>query len=455
VEKIPKLARWILTVFIAAPVVLYSVGCSQPADSTEPITVQPEETPTIRLVAPSTDDQPPAVEPSENLPVVEPTATYDPGAAGPILEAGNRNYETGNYINAINDYSLAILEDPNYADAYYNRGLAYHAFNNPTAAIDDFTRAIELDPYRPDVFVARAKVYQQLDNIEAALDDLSMAEEIDSTYPPIFLTRGRLFSETLGPSDNYESALVEFQKVVELQPDRPDGYIERGKTYAALGRTDLALVDLNVAITLAPINAEAHYVRGLIYSSEGKHLDALEDYEIAEDAGIRTLALFLNLGTSYTEAEEYQDAVRVLDEALGISPNNAEVHYQKGLAQFYSNQNSAALFSANRALQIDSAYVDAYALRATVHLNLQRWQDAIVDYRHAYQLDPDYYDAFYGIAQAQQALGQEEAAIVSLERYLDEAPPSAANYVAAAAFLELIRQSNQTATPQLTASPTP
>src|SRR5512139_337292 len=47
-----------------------------------------------------------------------PTPTYDPGAAARIVEAGDKNFDAGNWIGAINDYSLAILADPTYAEAY-------------------------------------------------------------------------------------------------------------------------------------------------------------------------------------------------------------------------------------------------------------------------------------------------------------------------------------------------
>src|SRR5262245_43604453 len=57
-------------------------------------------------------------------PSISPTATFDPGQAGAIIAAGNKNFEAANFPGAVNDYSLAILANREYAEAYCRRGLA-------------------------------------------------------------------------------------------------------------------------------------------------------------------------------------------------------------------------------------------------------------------------------------------------------------------------------------------
>ncbi len=44
--------------------------------------------------------------------------------ADPWLEAGDQKYDSGDYQGAISDYTSAIQINPNYADAYNNRGNA-------------------------------------------------------------------------------------------------------------------------------------------------------------------------------------------------------------------------------------------------------------------------------------------------------------------------------------------
>ena len=47
---------------------------------------------------------------------------------------------------AIENYNKAIELDPNDADAYNNRGLAYYYLEEYERAIEDYNKAIELNP---------------------------------------------------------------------------------------------------------------------------------------------------------------------------------------------------------------------------------------------------------------------------------------------------------------------
>ena len=53
-------------------------------------------------------------------------------------------------FNAIAHYDRAIKLNPDYVDAYYNRGVAKSALGDHNGAETDFKRAIELDPALKD-----------------------------------------------------------------------------------------------------------------------------------------------------------------------------------------------------------------------------------------------------------------------------------------------------------------
>lgn len=79
-------------------------------------------------------------------------------------------------------FTERIARDPNDADAYYHRGMAYFQEGEITHAIKDFNKAIELNPnhlpanqYRVDAYLARGRVYDQQGDLARAIEAFNMA----------------------------------------------------------------------------------------------------------------------------------------------------------------------------------------------------------------------------------------------------------------------------------------
>jgi type IV pilus assembly protein PilF len=60
-------------------------------------------------------------------------------------------YEQGQYSFALDEVKMALLADPQYADAYGMRGLIYQAMGETGLAEDNFVRARKLAPANPDL----------------------------------------------------------------------------------------------------------------------------------------------------------------------------------------------------------------------------------------------------------------------------------------------------------------
>ena len=65
-------------------------------------------------------------------------------------ERGFNFQKRGDYVSAINDYGTAIRMNPEYARAYYNRGLAYRNVGKQSKAQADFDKAKQLGYTGPE-----------------------------------------------------------------------------------------------------------------------------------------------------------------------------------------------------------------------------------------------------------------------------------------------------------------
>ncbi|MBW1840321.1 MAG: tetratricopeptide repeat protein [Deltaproteobacteria bacterium] len=105
----------------------------------------------------------------------------------------------------------------------------------------------------------------------------------------------------------------------------------------------------------------------------------------------------------YTEP---QNAIRYLDLAVGLNPNDA-VHYNnRGLTKRDLGQYEKAIEDYNRAIELDPKYALAYNNRGVANYELAQYEKAIKDYSQAIRIDPKYVDAYFNQALANYQLDE-------------------------------------------------
>jgi len=92
-------------------------------------------------------------------------------------------YRSRVYDKAISDYTEAIRLNPNYANAYYNRGVAYGNKRDYDEAISDFSEYIKLSPNEGDGYYWRGISYRRLGKNVEAQADFDKAKELGYTGP--------------------------------------------------------------------------------------------------------------------------------------------------------------------------------------------------------------------------------------------------------------------------------
>jgi tetratricopeptide (TPR) repeat protein len=84
----------------------------------------------------------------------------------------------GDYKAAIRIFSRLIQSYPNYADAYYNRGLAKAKLGEKKDAIADYNQAIKIDMNLAEAYQERGNIWLELKNKDKAILDFKKAAEL-------------------------------------------------------------------------------------------------------------------------------------------------------------------------------------------------------------------------------------------------------------------------------------
>ncbi len=74
-----------------------------------------------------------------------------------------------------------------------------------------------------------------------------------------YINRGRTYID----EGQYDKAVSDYARAIELKPRRADTYYSRGLAYGEKGQYDKAISDYARAIELKPRRADTYYSRGL------------------------------------------------------------------------------------------------------------------------------------------------------------------------------------------------
>lgn len=160
-----------------------------------------------------------------------------------FVDRGKSAYQSGNYAEAIENYSAALKLVPNDARLFYNRALAYYKLNDLDNALADFTRTVEITP-----------------NISAA-----------------FMNRGNIYSR----KERFAEAVADYDRAIAIKPDDFMIWFNRGLAYGKLGDNEKGLSDLNEALRLQPYDGASYVARADIFFIKGDFHSAYADYKRA------------------------------------------------------------------------------------------------------------------------------------------------------------------------------
>lgn len=105
----------------------------------------------------------------------------------------------------------------------------------------------------------------------------------------------------------------------------------------------------------------------------------------------------------YTEPE---NALRYLDLAVGLNPNDAILYNNRGLTKRDLGRYENAVEDYSRAIELYPKYAVAYNNRGVANYELAQYEKAIKDYTQAIRLDPKFVDAYFNQALANYQLDE-------------------------------------------------
>jgi tetratricopeptide (TPR) repeat protein len=235
---------------------------------------------------------------------------------------------------------------------------------------------------------------------EAAGDHQASAAPDEQSDPDALARRG----EASAARHDFEHALADLSKAVELRPDDPEYLYQRALVYRQNGQAALALADLDHVLSLNQDFLRAYMPRAEIRFRERNVDGAVADLDAVDRLAPKQDDLRFVLAQRYEAMGRFSPAIAQYDLWIQNHPVDSKIVVALGarcLASAIQNQDLAGgLSDCNRALSIadkkNPNYGHLFASRALIELRQANYDKAISDFDAALKTMPKNALALYG-----------------------------------------------------------
>ena len=142
-------------------------------------------------------------------------------------------------------------------------------------AFRDYNKAIELNPEYSNAYNNRGNVFDNKGELDKAFRDYNKAIELNPEYSNAYLGRGNVFYN----KGELDKAFRDYNEAIELNPKDANAYLGRGNVFYNKGEMDKAIRDYNKAIELNPGLASPWLNLGLVYEKKEMAYESIKYYK--------------------------------------------------------------------------------------------------------------------------------------------------------------------------------
>lgn len=315
----------------------------------------------------------------------ESTAKTDQTEASPVdrelqstLNRTNKLLQVGNYQQAMDVISRAMVNNPESSALHRVRAILHHKTGQPSSAMTDYTQAVRLDP-------ENAHLQDEVGFYLFSVGEVSAAEKY-------------------------------IQEAVQLDPKFAQAWNHLGLVQIARGELSKARTSLSEALKLNPKFVDAFINRGFVAYRLKQFDKATDDYNRALEINPDAVNAHNNLGLIDYSEENYQDAVACFTKCIMLDDKNPKYFEHRRMAYLKLGMNEQARNDERRWKQLQQKYLISqqisrqpanpvgYLARAEFAFREERYQDALIDFDRALQLNSQLHQALFGRARARFAM---------------------------------------------------
>ena len=316
----------------------------------------------------------------------------------------------------------ALLLDSTDVDLYYKLARLYEP-SKPLKAIETYEKITLIIGPEWSVLIRVAELYEKLGNLEAAVSSIEKLSSID----PANVGLQKILIEFYQRANKPDKALEIANDILELTPDDLDARERKAQILISQNQWDLAAeeynymlkqkdvpLDIKIRIGASYFNRslsdstltgvtkdffqtidkdtldwQVKMFLGAIAINEKRDSSAIEYFKMVTDLARWNVDAWIRLGGLYFDNRKYEEAVKVMDEAIELFPDDFTTNLILGLSLAQLNKHSEAKPYLKKSVQLNPNDLTALSSYAYTLSQLKENELAINYLKQALAIKPD------------------------------------------------------------------
>jgi len=308
---------------------------------------------------------------------------------------GNKAKITGNFDKAIGLYKRALEVNPNSAPTLFELGRMHYQENKFDDALKYVEKAVKINGTNKWYLVFLAEAQSAKNDYEGAAETFETLLELHpNEYENYFEHAYALIK-----NEDYKGAIAVYEKLEKRMGKTEDIVQQKKKLYLRLNKFDKAVEEVEELIDDSPFEPRYYGILAELYEDNDMPEKALEVYEKLMEVDPGNPMGYLSLAEHYRLAGDEEKSMKYLSKAFENPGVNIDIKVQ--LLFPYFNYIGVDKAKTDKAIEMTEMMIKAhpddaksYSIAADFLYNTEQFEEALINYNKAKELDNSKYQIF-------------------------------------------------------------
>lgn len=261
--------------------------------------------------------------------------------------------------------------------------------NNVDGVVNSIKRLLEIDPSNVQL---KKSLIENLLKVNRNPEALNLVDELLELYPDD-LEIIQKKAQILLSENKWEEAYKTLSTVLDDKKINLDAKLEIGYLFFEKSISDSSLKPLVKKIFTKLDNDSSYWaikiVLGAIAIEENKDSVAIENFKYVTENANWNVDAWIRLGALYFDNKKYEEAEKILLQAIESFPDNYAINFILGLSLAQQSKNDEAVKYLKKAVELNPNDVNTISAYAYTLNQLKQDEDAILYLNKALSIDPN------------------------------------------------------------------